>query len=91
MSERNEILVADDEEEIRRGVVEAVREVFPDFEIIEAINTRGALNVLDEVSERIFLVVSDGSMGGNVNAGALVTKTARKKGVPHVAYYSSSA
>ena len=89
--ERNEILVADDEEEIRRGVVEAVREIFPDLNIHEATLAHEALRALHLFGDRLFLVISDGEMGGNTNAGTMVTNSAHEKGIPNIAYHSSAA
>lgn len=91
MPERNEILVAEDEVEIRAAVVAAVREVFPNLELHEATLGFEALRLLHQFGDRIFLVVSDGMMGGNINAGEDVTTTAREKGVAHVALYSTGA
>ena len=91
MSERNEILVAEDEEEIRMQVISAVREVFPDLNLHEKDNTVGALQVINQLAEKLLLVISDGMMNGNPNAGVLVTNSAIVKGVKHVALYSTSA
>ncbi len=91
MVERNEVLVADDEEEIRVAVIAAVREVFPDLTIHEAALGFEALRIIYKTGDRVFLVVSDGKMGGNIGAGEDVTTAAREKGVPHVALYSTGA
>lgn len=91
MEERNEILVAEDEEEIRRQVVCVVKEIFPDLNLHECSDTVSALRVIHNFGEKLLLVISDGMMDGNTNAGVLVTHRAKEKGVKYLALYSTSA
>lgn len=90
LSERTNVLIADDKEAIRADVSTAIREVLPGLTIHEFENPETIISMIRELGDRVLLVVTDGKMV-QYGDGELVVRAALEAEVPHIAYYSATA